>query len=991
MALKLKDIILEDVRALIRNLTGFEENDDNFKASERFILSNLLHHRFLSVDANAVRRSIEGMVLKFQVHGLSDRGQQLHSLVNQFLQSCHFKGHETVDIQWSLLSLLLLLGENPTNILLKDESILECSAISEAEEAFDWGAYLREGEEEFHQDWNDSPSDEDEVDRMIPATEESKLHCLPSTSKHTLHGTPASALSHECKDSLTVKPSPSVKPHIMLNGPSILNAESWLKANLQNSWWSKAHVKEKPESNHNYSNSAFLYDFSQDKSIETSTLSEHKVILECMWLLSAPQDTAVFVRVISEDGLRSNFCVRPHVTIPSLTQDVFASLMSSICSHADMIEELQNFCSEVQRQKQVCGTYKAYGHALQSELQHFLDAISKIESQEHIQNRTITLLTLLKELEPWMVTISSLYKVHKSAVLDWKKNPNWLCATHLLSHVLMSLRFAENVTIFFRIFVQTFQVYIKIIDLWLTSGHLYDTYDEFFIFKRDKTCLSFQTSFEMRDWEKELAALGLAEPPQALKVLAHCLLEAAQPLLVLCELNRLPELSKHTSRRDSLEHQFLQTLLHDLSPSQLLKTNKDENLMESTSAWWNKLDDLLISTEGLSETKQETPHPTPYENTAVDVKAVMSQLQRIPEPGFMKDFQAMFKNIPGIKLCDSKPEKFEDDSLKKLLLISHSIVENLPLEFCVERAVLCLSADWNSIAGALVANILVQEHQLPYHMNTAHNVFLLQASYKLQPFLSQLFKLILNREVINSHTLSILLQDCMDSDHFILSTTSEDKNYSDLNSLEIIDLVEIKYQVDWPLCAILKSESQKAYNLIFKLLLKMRWGLWNLEKLDVADFNDTGNSPVLKRMYHLRYWLLNIIRGTYNFLAGYVFNGLWMKFEEDLKHAKDMHSIIKVHERFLENALLKGINASNPDPIKNSLFQLVVLAEKLHAMWRCGLSKVSMSKLKNMETCYVHCHRFLASSLHSLAEEEWLQHLSALSDLFNWKLPQEVL
>lgn len=47
----------------------------------------------------------------------------------------------------------------------------------------------------------------------------------------------------------------------------------------------------------------------------------------------------------------------------------------------------------------------------------------------------------------------------------------------------MSLRFAENVTIFFRIFVQTFLVYIKIIDLWLTSGHLHDSHNEFFIFK----------------------------------------------------------------------------------------------------------------------------------------------------------------------------------------------------------------------------------------------------------------------------------------------------------------------------------------------------------------------------------------------------------------------------------------------------------------------------------------------------------------------------
>lgn len=130
-----------------------------------------------------------------------------------------------------------------------------------------------------------------------------------------------------------------------------------------------------------------LSDFSQDKKIKTSTLSEHKVILECIGLLSAPCDTAVFVRVISEDGLKAHFCVRSHITIPSLTQDVFASLMSSICSYADMIEELQKFCLAVQCQREVCGTYRAYGHAVQHELRSFLEALSKLESQEHMQSK----------------------------------------------------------------------------------------------------------------------------------------------------------------------------------------------------------------------------------------------------------------------------------------------------------------------------------------------------------------------------------------------------------------------------------------------------------------------------------------------------------------------------------------------------------------------------------------------------------------------------
>lgn len=65
------------------------------------------------------------------------------------------------------------------------------------------------------------------------------------------------------------------------------------------------------------------------------------------------------------------------------------------------------------------------------------------------------------------------------------------------------------------------------------------------------------------------------------------------------------------------------------------------------------------------ETKQKPTSTTALGHGAVDVKAILSQLQRIPEPGFMKDFQAMFKNVPGIKLHDSNPERTDDDLLKK--------------------------------------------------------------------------------------------------------------------------------------------------------------------------------------------------------------------------------------------------------------------------------------------------------------------------------------
>ncbi|KAJ1527018.1 hypothetical protein ONE63_008562 [Megalurothrips usitatus] len=1004
MSLKLKDIILNDVQALIKSLTGFEENQENFKACERFILSNLLYHRYMSVDGHAVRRSTEGMVMKFQVHGLFQRGQDLDSLVKQFIACPDFKDFSTVDIQWSLLSLLLNLSQNPTNILktVDNISLSGNSFNTENDDEFDWTSYLKEGEEEFFDNYDDQSSDEDEVDHMHVQENEPSVS-LPSLNvKNTPYAPTVSLETQEPQALLssnrtnTLKPSMSLKPSMGLYAQNVLASEHWLKNNVQHGWWSKAHVNEKLLSDHPFSKTAQLINPAAKDRIKNSTLSEHKIVLEIIWLLSAPCDTAVFVRVISDDGLKTHFCVRPHVTTPSLIPDVFSSFMSSVCACADMIEELQTFSAELHNsngQKKVCSTYLAYSSALQYELKPLFETLSQLEQEAHKQEEPLTLLILKERLNPFLATVESLYRLHKAAVLDWKKNSNWLCAIHLLSVILSSLRNTEeDVSMNFRIFVHTFRVYIKIIDQWLTGGQLYDTHDEFFIKRMGKRNSSLGASFEKRDWEKELKTLGI-ETPRALQVLAHCLLKAAQPLHVLCELNRLPELQKHTSSRCGL-HLFLQNVICYLeAASYAIPMCHEVKVQEEKYLWWKKLDHLITDDE-TSETKflssTITDHKMP-----IDVKAVMSHLHRLEEPLLVKDFQTLFCDSKDVSSSSSENVKNETNLLlNKVLLLSHSVVEHVPLESCIEKAVLCLTADWDGIAGALVADILVQERQLLYHMHTTQSVFLLQAYYKLHPFLSHIFKLILHRGNMmwmNSHTLSVLLQDCMDSDQFKFSVNVVEKDPNAMNALECIDCMVIEYQVEWPLCAIIDEKSQTAYNSILRLLLKIRWGLWLVEDLDVSDFKGQDSSEVSQRLLHLRYWLLHVMRGTYNFIAGHVLNGPWLKFEEDMKSCRDMHAIIEVHGRFLDGAVRQSLYASQPDPIKNALFQLVVLAENLCTLWNIGLSKVPLSKLKNIETCYSQCHRFLAASLHSLAEEEGLQHLVMLSNLFNWSIPKEAM
>ena len=62
------------------------------------------------------------------------------------------------DVQWSLLSLLLHLADNPTASAHLHRSTPTTAEVPEQEDSFDWASYLREGDERFTSVYDDSSS-----------------------------------------------------------------------------------------------------------------------------------------------------------------------------------------------------------------------------------------------------------------------------------------------------------------------------------------------------------------------------------------------------------------------------------------------------------------------------------------------------------------------------------------------------------------------------------------------------------------------------------------------------------------------------------------------------------------------------------------------------------------------------------------------------------------------------------------------------------------
>ena len=85
-----------------------QEGEENFELCERYALSNLWHHRFLSVDSHAVRRSVDGVITKFEIHGHRDSSIKLRQLIDTFLASDVFKDHPQVSKTNRLYTLIML-------------------------------------------------------------------------------------------------------------------------------------------------------------------------------------------------------------------------------------------------------------------------------------------------------------------------------------------------------------------------------------------------------------------------------------------------------------------------------------------------------------------------------------------------------------------------------------------------------------------------------------------------------------------------------------------------------------------------------------------------------------------------------------------------------------------------------------------------------------------------------------------------------------------
>lgn len=217
------------------------------------------------------------------------------------------------------------------------------------------------------------------------------------------------------------------------------NAEEWLRENVQN-------VSEK-------------------------TQKEYILIREIIWMFIAPTNCNFF-RIENNTALLQANC-----NLSSTSKKIFHYFMMKITRHMSYMHCLEKFCKEVfngpQNDQNNC--YESYALAIQQCLEPFKIALLAKESETILQNKIISVMNFLNEMEFHFSILECLYEIHKSCILERNDSSPHICSMFMLSSLLNKVCISSNLVmsnLALAIYLSSFKGFFSIIESWWTTGGL---------------------------------------------------------------------------------------------------------------------------------------------------------------------------------------------------------------------------------------------------------------------------------------------------------------------------------------------------------------------------------------------------------------------------------------------------------------------------------------------------------------------------------------
>ncbi|CAH1773165.1 unnamed protein product [Owenia fusiformis] len=967
---------------LIKHLTDFKEDEENFGLCLEFVLSNFRFHRFLDVDSHKIHRTLEGLQQKLNIHSQEEKARFFKESTENFLNAPVFerKDHGKTDTHYGILSLLLNLADSQTSVKFKEKE----EQLAEKEKPFDWYAYLTEGDEVYRPYYGDSPDYSDEEDDLGPHADDSGV--VVGEGKH---------VTFETQEQDTLQPD---------------HGNDWLSRNIIVQYW-RGDLDGSLTLNTHWCNKlaenwASYLSSSNPVYVppSTMTVSEEHVVRELIWMMSGVANASLFELVDKQ------YRIKKTVQVLHLTQGALAEGLKNLSKYSYISLILQTFIDDVMSfncygdNTECSSTYQAFASSLVTSLHPFRLELLDIEKIIIKREESFTLMKLQEKLKHHFPLLDTLYYLYTNGI---ECVPKSMCnsqkAARILSTIydaiLQSDMLANNntnrVSTLLCIWAQTCRPYIEILDDWITNGSLIDLKQEFIIHRNTgKSTLDetfWETAFTIdctsdTEYSKERNSQSKSQSSteqsksddassEQTRMNEHAISERLQGVPKFL----LPVLEKVILAGKSM--QVLENLgrLNDvIGRTEHTQKSLYDSLIES-------LQDELGSTS-------DNENPQPPDSHTVTAPTDCSDSQDINKQLYVKGIhnpflKLNFENMESKKKIQSLTIK-EDETLGKLKKLNLDCM--CPVQLAVQSSLHPhIEHKYLHVCKSLL-DILVQEFHLMDYLASMRHFYLMEASDTMYDFYIDIFdKLRLHEDWKDVSYLNLVLHDALQQHHpeeasRLSLFIDETKGAKDIKGpVNALDSLALLYKVPWPVNVVISSKCQDYYNQIFTFLLQIKRAKYSLDELRFIDLKgqDGGqrSEHLIHRMHLFRMKLLHFVNSLHNYIVTRILQNTGLEFQEDIQQAPDLDQVIKLHNTYIANIYDRCLLHQRVAFIKEAVLKVLNLVFAFQANWDSGINSVNEEILSEMELDFSRCIQFLTSFLNNVIKRGSFQHLESLA------------
>jgi gamma-tubulin complex component 5 len=150
-------------------------------------------------------------------------------------------------------------------------------------------------------------------------------------------------------------------------------------------------------------------------------------------------------------------------------------------------------------------------------------------------------------------------------------------------------------------------------------------------------------------------------------------------------------------------------------------------------------------------------------------------------------------------------------------------------------------------------------------------------------------------------------------------------------TVKVLSILELKYQLSWPIQIILTSTTISSYKRIFTFLVQIRRSshILSRQRLITAGLTNTSSSDEQALYYSLRTRLLWFTQLLYYYLTSLVLEPSTQKMRADLKATEDIDTMIEVHSSYIKTTTDQALLGSKLELIHKTILKILDLGIKL--------------------------------------------------------------